>query len=146
MPGGRMKLRYRILILLGVFLVALIVFYSRVEMHTYSNERKTVAASTATLPTVSFAVGGVEINPLLGYTVDLQAQLLRESITPIGADLSFTVLIDEHESVVKRLVCRVSEVETDTEMEVREVKALKREGTGKGTKYYVISIPDIIDL
>lgn len=126
-----MKLRYRILILLGVFLVALIVFYSRVEMHTYSNERKTVAASTATLPTVSFAVGGVEINPLLGYTVDLQAQLLRESITPIGADLSFTVLIDEHESVVKRLVCRVSEVETDTEMEVREVKALKRESDGK---------------
>lgn len=26
------------------------------------------------------------------------------------------------------------------------MKALKREGTGKGTKYYVISIPDIIDL
>ena len=126
-----MKLRFRILILFGVFFVATIIFFCRVRVHTYSNERMTVTASPATLPTVSFVVGGVEINPLLGYTVDLQAQLVRESITPVGADLTFTVLIDEHESVVKRLVCLVSEVETGTELETREIKALRREEDGR---------------
>lgn len=128
-----MKLRFRILILVGVFLLSLVVFYTRVEMHTYSNERKTVEASMATLPTVSFAVGGVEINPLLGYTAELEERLIRESITPIGADMSFSVHISENESVVKRLLCRVSEVETGTELEEREVKALKRDADGRLT-------------
>ncbi|MBR5711987.1 MAG: hypothetical protein IKX54_00120 [Lachnospiraceae bacterium] len=126
-----MKLRYRILILTGVFLLSLIVFYSRVSVHTYSNERKTVAAAEASLPTVSFRVNGVEINPLLGYTFEPQAQLIHESVTPIGTDLSFTVLIDEHGGVIKRLVCSVSEVESGTEIEAREVKALKREADGR---------------
>ena len=55
-----MKLRFRILILAGVFLVSLIVFFSRVNLHTYSNELKTVSASQATLPVVSFRIGSVE--------------------------------------------------------------------------------------
>ena len=72
-----MKLRNRILILLGIFVVALTLFYTRVPMHTYSNELKTVTASKATLPVVSFSIGGVEINPTLGYTFEPQAQLLH---------------------------------------------------------------------
>ena len=29
---------------------------------------------------------------------------------------------------------------------LESVKVLKREGTGKGTKYYIVSIPENIDL
>ena len=126
-----MKLRNRILILLGIFVVALTLFYTRVPMHTYSNELKTVTASKATLPVVSFSIGGVEINPTLGYTFEPQAQLLHESLTPVGKNLDFDVLIDENESVVRRLVCKVYEVETETLLETKEVKALRRLENGR---------------
>ncbi len=119
------------MILVGVFIAALTVFFLRVGFHTYSNELQTVAASQATLPTVSFSVGGVEINPMVGYTFEPQAQLLRETVTPIRSDLTFVVLIDEHESVVRRLTCRVSEVATGTEIETKEVKALKKGDDGR---------------
>ncbi len=126
-----MKLRFRILILSGIFLLALIVFYSRVRIHSYNTELQTVKASQATLPTISFRVNGVEINQTLGYTFAPQAQLLRESITPIGSDLTFEVLISEHESVIKRLVCEVTEVATGTPVEKKEVKALKKMKDGR---------------
>ena len=99
-----MKLRFRILILAGVFLVSLIVFFSRVDLHTYSNELKTVAASQAELPVVSFRIGNVEVNPTLGYTFEPDMQILREAVTPIGTNMDFEVLIREYGSVVKKLV------------------------------------------
>ena len=126
-----MKLRYRILILAGVFLVSLIVFFSRVSLHTYSNELKTVAASQATLPVVSFRVGNVEVNPTLGYTFEPEMQILRECVTPIGTNMDFEVLINEYGSVVKKLVCEVIETQTLTKLDTKEVKALKRTADGR---------------
>ncbi len=134
-----MKLRFRILILAGVFLVSLIVFFSRVNLHTYSNELKTVSASQATLPVVSFRIGSVEVNPTLGYTFEPQAQLLRESVTPIGSSMDFDVLIREYGSVVKRLVCEVIETSTASVLDTKEVKALKRLDDGRLCANVVLS-------
>ena len=126
-----MKLRFRILILVGVFLVSLIIFYSRVKLHTYNSELKTVAASQATLPVVSFRIGNVEVNPTLGYTFEPELQLLRESVTPIGTNMDFDVLVQEYGSVVKRLVCEVIETQTLTKLDSKEIKALKKTEDGR---------------
>ena len=126
-----MKLRYRIIILVGVFLVSLIVFYGRVDLHTYSNELKTVVAAQANLPVVSIRVADVEINPMLGYTFEPDMQLLRERVTPIGTNMDFDVLITEYGSVVKRLICEVIETETMTVLDTKEIKALKKIEDGR---------------
>lgn len=134
-----MKLRFRILILAGVFLVSLIVFFSRVNMHTYSNELETVAASQAKLPVVSFSIGGVEINPTIGYTFEPELQLMRESVTPVNKSMDFEVLIDEHGSVVRRLICEVIETETMTVLDTKEVKALKKMEDGRMSANVLLS-------
>lgn len=126
-----MKLQYRILILVGVFLVSLAIFYHNLDVHTYMTELKTVGAAEATLPVISFMSGGEEINETLGYTFEADAYLLRESITPVSQDLSFSVIITEHESSVKRLRCEVMEIVTGTVLDTKEVKALRKLDDGR---------------
>ncbi|MDO4318819.1 MAG: hypothetical protein Q4C48_11555 [Lachnospiraceae bacterium] len=126
-----MKLRYRIVILCLVFIAALIYFYRKVPEHTYLAEQTTVSASAATLPVVSFCVDGAEMNQTLGYTFLPEEALLRQSITPIMSDLSFQVLIDQKESVVKRLTCTVMEVSGGTLVEETEIMALKEWEDGR---------------
>ncbi len=120
-----MKLRNRILILVGIFMISLVIFYYNLDVHTYMTELETVSSSDATLPVISFLTGGVEINQTLGYTFEADASLMRESITPITDGLEFSVLIREYESNVKRLRLEVMEVVSGTVMDTIEVKALK---------------------
>ncbi len=126
-----MKLRNRILILVGIFLVSLVIFYHNIDVHTYMTELKTVGAGDATLPVISFQTGGVEINETLGYTFEADAELIRESITPISKSLEFAVLIRENESTVKRLYCEVMEVVSGMVLDAVEVKALKETEDGR---------------
>lgn len=126
-----MKLRYRIMILCLVFFTALIYFYRKVPEHTYLAEQTTVAASPATLPVVSFCVDGAELNQTLGYTFLPEEALLRRSITPVTPDLSFQVLIDQKESIVKRLTCTVMEVSGGLVVEETEIMALKEWEDGR---------------
>lgn len=126
-----MKLRYRIGILCLVFVLALIYFYRRIPEHTYEAEKMTVAASKATLPVVSFGVGGAEMNLTLGYTFLPEEPLMRQSITPIGPDQSFQVLIDQKESIVKRVTATVMEVESSTVAEEVNIMALKDTEDGR---------------
>ncbi len=126
-----MKLRYRIGILCLVFIAALIYFYRRIPEHTYEAEKMTVAASRATLPVVSFGVDGAEINLTLGYTFLPEESLMRQSITPVGPDQSFQVLIDQKESIVKRVTVTVMDVESSTVAEEVSIMALKERDDGR---------------
>ncbi len=103
-------------------------------------ELRTVEASDATLPVISFETGGEEINMTLGYTFAPDVHLLRKSLTPVSEQLEFSVLIDENESVVKRLHCMISEVETGTVLGEKEIKALK--GTDDGRLRAVVTLDD----
>ncbi len=126
-----MKVRYRIVILSVVFLAALFYFYQKVPEHTYLAEQKTVSAASATLPVVSFCVDGAELNQTLGYTFQPEEALLRQTITPVMSDLRFQVLIDQKESIVKRLVCTVMEVSSGFVVEETEIMALKAQDDGR---------------
>lgn len=49
-----------------------------------TNEDLTIEMADATLPVVTLYENDVEINELHGYTTDMQAQYVRDTITPIG--------------------------------------------------------------
>ena len=114
-----MKFRYRLLIVIAVFIAALIYFGGDIKETVFETSASTTPMSTATLPTVSFEVNGTEINRLHGYVSNLDEMIMRETITPITSNRTFTVLIEENESNVKKLRYEIlntdgREVESDS--------------------------------
>ena len=100
----KFKLRYRILILLAVFFGALYYFSGNyLVVRSFELSTDTTEMAEATLPNISLVVEDEEINRLYGYTSNLDWELNRETITPLGTDKSFIVRIEENEMTVRRL-------------------------------------------
>ncbi len=112
-----MKLIYRILILLAIFLGSLTYFSMNMEEQIFHLETKTVEMENATLPYVTLFTEGQEINLLHGYCSGLDILTVRESITPISSSQELAVLITEKESVVKKLKYEVIAIENGNTLE-----------------------------
>ena len=63
----------------------------------------------ATFPLVTIKSDGVVINRLHGYSSNLDANSIREALTPIGVDGSFEVLINQEDYDIKKLNFEVRE-------------------------------------
>lgn len=114
-----MKFRYKLLIVLAVFIISLVIFGGGIRETLFQTSASVTTMSDATLPTVSIDVNGNEINRLHGYVANLDEMIMRETITPITGERTFTVLIEENESTVKKLKYEIfnsdgREVESDS--------------------------------
>lgn len=145
-----MKFRFRLLIVLAVFIGALAFFGGGVRQTLFSTTAMVVPMNNSTLPTVSIDVDGIGLNRLHGYVSNLDSMIVRETITPITGERTFTVLIEENESVVKKLKYEIfnsdgREVESDsfTVLDVEEgpkqVRIALKE-TMKSGKEYIAKI------
>lgn len=112
-----MKLIYRILILLAIFLGSLTYFGMNMEEQIFHLETKTMEMENATLPYVTLFTEGQEINLLHGYCSGLDVLTVRESITPISSSQDLAVLITEKENLVKKLKYEVIAVEDGNTLE-----------------------------
>ncbi|MGN0351367.1 MAG: hypothetical protein ACI4ES_06900 [Roseburia sp.] len=65
-----------------------------------TNEDLTMEMADATLPVVTLYENDVEINELHGYTTDMQAQYMRDTITPIGEDRILPVTIQCYQTQI----------------------------------------------
>lgn len=145
-----MKFRYKVLIVLAVFIGALAFFGGGVRQTLFPTAAAVTPMNESTLPTISINVDGIELNRLHGYVSNLDEMIVRETITPITGERAFTVLIDENESVVKKLKYEIfnsdgREVESDsfTVLDVengpKKVRIALKE-TMKSGKEYVAKI------
>ena len=143
-----MKFRYKALIVLAAFIGGLVYFGSGINERFFGNASDTVEMSAATFPTIYIQVGDNTYNRLHGYASNLDAMLMRETITPITADRVFTVMIEENESDVKKLkyeVCNTEgrEIESDSftvldsENGPKKVKIALKETLKSGQEYIV---------
>lgn len=98
-----MKFGYKIVIFILIFIMSIVFFSGDITETLFSSAAETTTMSEATLPTVTIDVGGNEINLLHGYSANLDAMIIRESITPLTDDRTFTLLIHNTESDVKKL-------------------------------------------
>lgn len=122
-----MKLIYRILILLAIFLGSLTYFATNMEEQIFQLETKTMEMESATLPYVTLFTEGQEINLLHGYCSGLDVLTVRESITPISSSQDLSVIITEKESVVKKLKYEVISVEDSKTLEEGSVLVFDKE-------------------
>lgn len=124
-----MKLRYvqyRALIVLGVYLVAFLIFYGTINNHVHISEFRKVNSVDATLPVVSFVTSDAEINRTLGYTFIPQEGKMRQSITPVmQGETSIIVLVDQKGTNVRKMSCSVTEITTGLVMDDINLMSLK---------------------
>lgn len=97
------KIAIRVGVLVAVFIAAVISFSYLMDR---KNPDMNVDMGIAYLPRVSFTAGEREVNPLAGYTNEMEIASMRDTITPVsGGKLEMN--IDRHEAVVDSLDYRV---------------------------------------
>lgn len=98
-----MKFRYKVLLIVGVFIASVVFFGSDITETMFSSAADTTPMTSATLPTITVKVGDQEFNLLHGYAANLDPMVMRETITPIGPDKTLTLLIHHNELNVRKM-------------------------------------------
>ena len=104
------RLIYKIMLVLAVFIGSLIFFGSGIKETLFENELRTTEMKEASFPYISMEVKGREINLLHGYAANLDSSLIRECITPVIGDRTITVNIKDNGSDIKKLKYEISAV------------------------------------
>ncbi len=97
-----MKYIYRIIILLAIFIGALYYFSGDIKEVVFETNQTTDMAR-ASFPLLTIREAGKEINLLHGYSTNLAANKLRETVVPLGTEKSFEVVIDQKDYDIKKL-------------------------------------------
>lgn len=97
-----LKYIYRLLFLCAIFAGALFIFGRNIKEVTIDSTGS-VSMAESTFPLLYLQVGDYTVNTLHGYSSNISAREVRESITPLDYDKSFKLYINENQSTVKKL-------------------------------------------
>jgi len=128
-----LKYIYRIIILLGIF-VASIYFFSRDIKEVVFNMDNTIAMENATFPLVTIKTGGNKINLLHGYSSNLNANIVRDAVTPIGSDRTFEVLINQDAYDIKKINYELRDFASNDLIETDSISVFEDNGSEKTAK------------
>ncbi|MCR5430997.1 MAG: hypothetical protein K6E95_00395 [Lachnospiraceae bacterium] len=98
-----MKFRFKVIIIVGIFIASVVFFGSDITETMFSSAADTTLMASAKLPTITIEVAGQEFNLLHGYAANLDPMVMRETITPIGPDKTLTLLIHHTELNVRKM-------------------------------------------
>jgi len=89
----------------------------------------------STFPMVYLQVGESFINPLHGYSSELNSSTVRESITPLDTGKTFAVNIAENDSKIKKLSYELRDIANNKSIETGDITAFD-----KNKKYKVATV------
>lgn len=133
-----LKQIYRIIILLAVFIAALFYFSGGIKEVVFDVDN-TTKMEAATFPLVTLKTGDSTINLLHGYSSNLDADIVRESVTPLSQDKTFEIQIDQKEYDIKKLNYEVREFVGDALIETDSVSVFEENGDRKTAKIKLMS-------
>lgn len=99
-------------VLAAVFLAALLISSLLINRGT---DDKIVDMGAPTLPRVSFFTGDTEVNPLFGYTRDMDITAMRDTIIPLETDGTLRMAIDADEESVSEIRYEVYSLDGEKE-------------------------------
>ena len=85
--------------ILGAIFVAAVVIFS--ILTSRQNADMTVDMGNASLPQIIFETEGYELNPLAGYTSEMDLTAMRDTLTPLDKDGNLTVRIKKNQKKIK---------------------------------------------
>ena len=122
-----LKYVYRIIILIFVF-VASLYYFSRDIKEVVFQTSDTTTMEDVTFPLISIKSDEHEINLLHGYSSNLDANIIRESVIPIEKEQQFEVMIDQENYMIKKLDYEVREFEDNSLIESNSISVLEETG------------------
>lgn len=120
------KYIYKVVVLMVLFCGALFFFGSRLQNDSYETG-KVIEAGNETFPYLTIKSQGVEMNRLYGYSGVLDANIVRESITPLGQDKSINVLLGGADTKIVKMEYEVVDKDTLEVYEKKEINAISKE-------------------
>jgi hypothetical protein len=124
---------YRTIILICIFVAALSYFSRDIKEVVFDFDNTTVMKE-ATFPLVTLKQGENRINRLHGYSSNLNANKVRESITPLNADQSFEVLINQEAYDIKKMNYELRDFVDNRLIESGSVSVFEDNGKDKTAK------------
>lgn len=128
-----MKHVYRTIIILLVFLGTAVIASGnkKVTQGVGTAKVKCVEQANPTFPTMLVRTQKYDINVLHGYNSNLKASINRESITPVGIDKEFQLVITENECVIRKLKYELRKVNDNELMDSGEIAVMEDTKEGK---------------
>lgn len=127
---------YRIIILTFVFFIALYLFGRNIKEDEVSVNSE-VVMDKAKFPVILVHTEDTTFNILHGYSGNLEEKAIRETITPLNEDKTFTILIDENAIVVKKIKYEIYDTDKDEIIDSGSISSLKKTESGKEAKIKV---------
>lgn len=129
-----MKHLYKFIALVFIFMIGIAFFSKSIPSISVST---TTASSIqdSTFPMVYLQVGESFINPLHGYSSELNSSTVRESITPLDTGKTFAVNIAENDSKIKKLSYELRDIANNKSIETGAITAFD-----KNKKYKVATV------
>ncbi len=134
-----LKQLYRIIILIIVFIASLY-YFSRDIKEVVFDIDNTTKMEAASFPLVTIKTGGNTINLLHGYSSNLDANKVRETVIPMGLDQTFEVLINEENYDIKKLNYEVREFKGNSLIESDSISVFEEAGELKTAKIKLQSL------
>ncbi len=119
-----------------LFCASLFIFGQHIPSINVGTATATSLQSSA-FPLINLTVNKYTINTLHGYSSELDSGNIRESITPIGADKSFDVVILENDLKIKRLDYDLKDIANDKSIGSGTLSAFD-ESTGTKTAHLTL--------
>ena len=124
---------YKIIILSFVFMISVILMSGNIKEQGVS-VKTMVEMEESKLPLLYITTGGYEMNRLHGYNSNIDANVVREAMTPIHADKALKVRFAEKGAVVCKVLYEVRELKDNELLDSGEINALSQINNGKETK------------
>ena len=126
-----MKHVYRAIIFLVFFVGSVFIFSGNIKESQGAGAIKSVEQASPAFPIMTVRTQGYDMNVLHGYNSNLKASINRESMTPVGIDKSFQLLIDDTETTVRKLKYELRRVNDNGLIDSGEISALEETKEGK---------------
>lgn len=114
---------YKGLFLILIFAGALF-FFGRMLETDISDEGTETAWHEETFPTMQIITQGRTVNPLYGYAAPMEPDIVRESMTPLAADRTITLVLDKAKTYFTRLQYQILDKESGEVYDTQTVNTL----------------------
>lgn len=98
---------------------------------TFHDNLETVEMKEAKFPIMKLVSKEYTMNVLHGYNNNLDANLMRESMTPVGSNRTIRLVIDENGLVVRKINYQLHNISDNQLVETGEILALEETKKGK---------------
>lgn len=137
-----LKYVYKVIILMAFFMGAFYIFSRNIQEIHVDAGKSVTEMSDSSFPVLYIGTQDLIINPLHGYSSNIDTREVRESITALTQDKTFTVRLEETESNIKKLEYEVRSIRDNALLDNSSITAFDKE---KGYRVAKITLDTTLD-